>query len=305
MRKKTKSRRILMVGVLIAALWSPALLAGADSAPDQFEAVLGPFPISDNPCTGASGLTLTAYVDVTFHLFSDRAGHDHFTAVWNGTAVTSDGFSGPIQLVEIGQPDAKGFAFRASAQLTNGTDSYVIVGTSNGFIVEKCIAPPASEELIFAVAYTDVDANDGGFNPTVDRLIAKLVDANNDGVPGAGDLVMTGEYPKDFQATTFGQFTVQQHAVTTVAFQSPEFCWVETDSGVFRWNHQDQFLEGYVEAALPLHDPASNITDGFETSADDHMRLNGGSPSQPTDTFSMLGFVSTDQAFMDVELNCQ
>jgi hypothetical protein len=304
MRKKTKPRRILMVGILIAALWSPAIRAGADSAPDQFAAVLGPFPIEDNPCTGASGLTLTAYVDVTLHLFGDQAGHEHFTSVWNGTAVTSDGFSGRIQLLEIGQPDAKGFAFRASAQVTDGTDSYVIVGTSNGLIVEKCITPPASEELIFAVAYTDVDANDGGYNPTVDRLIAKLVDANIDGVPSAGDLVITGEYPMDFEATTFGQFEVQQFAVTTVLAQSPEQCGVESDTGVFLWDHQDQFLERYLEAGLPFFDPSTAITDGFETAADDHIGLNAGSPSQPTDAFSIFGFDFTDQAFIDIELNC-
>lgn len=305
MNQRTAAGGLLLVGIFMATLWVPAIPAGADTAPEKFEAVLGPFPIDDNPCTGESGLTLTAYVDVTFHLFTDEAGNDHFISVWNGTAVTSDGYRGPVQFTNIGQPDAKDFAFRFTTRLTDGTNSYVVVGTSNGLIVDRCLGPSPSEELIFAVAYTDVDVDDGGYNPAVDRLIAKLVDGNYDGVPSPGDLVIAGEYPKDFEATTFGRFTTQQHTVTGVFVQSAEHCWVESSSGAFHWNDQDRFLESYIEAGLPLFGPTSVITDGFETAADDHMKLDAASPSRPMDTFTIHGFVSTDQPFVDIDLNCQ
>jgi len=46
---------------------------------------------------------------------------------------------------------------------------------------------PDSSEMIFAVAYSDVDPLDGGYNPASDILIAKLVDGPGASTPASSD----------------------------------------------------------------------------------------------------------------------
>lgn len=179
-----------------------------------------------------------------------------------------------------------------------------VPGTNGQFVFDENCVPQASE-LVFAVAYTDMDTTDGGFDQDVDVLIAKLIDgpgAARDGILGAGDLVITDQYPKDFDASEFGSFEVTQHTVTGVESDvalSLDTCWVFSGFDAFIWQHRNLFLEGYSE-----QNPASLITDGFETAADDSLRIDPESPSQPTDVLNLSGFVFTDQAFIDVELNC-
>ena len=72
---------------------------------------------------------------------------------------------------------------------------------------------------LFAVAYTDIDPSDGGYDPNVDVLISKLVDTNNDGVVSVGDTIEMGQYPKNFNPsfpTDFGNFAVVSHTVDGV-----------------------------------------------------------------------------------------
>ena len=69
---------------------------------------------------------------------------------------------------------------------------------------------------ILAVAYSNKDAVNG-FDPTsADVLIAELLDTSANGAPSAGDTVITHRYPLDLAATTFGFFSVTNHAVDTV-----------------------------------------------------------------------------------------
>lgn len=200
------------------------------------------------------------------------------------------------QLLEVG-----GKAVDAHEAHGDGFPGGEVPGTNGQFVFDENCVPQVSE-LVFAVAYTDMNTTDGGYNPDVDVLIAKLIDgpgAARDGILGTGDVVITDKYPKDFDASKFGSFQVTQHAVTSVKAQSSEICWVQGDLGDFIWQHVDLFLEGYSEG-----DPFSLVTDGFETAASDTIRLNAGSPSQPIDTIDIDGVVFTDQPFIDVELSC-
>jgi hypothetical protein len=205
------------------------------------------------------------------------------------------------QLLEVG-----GKAVDAHEAHGDGFPGGEVPGTSGQFVFDENCVPQASE-LIFAVAYIDINTTDGGFNPDVDVLIAKLVDgpgAARDEILGAGDLVITDKYPKRFDADEVGSFKVTQHEVSSVSAQGSESCQVLSESGAFTWEHVDQFLEVYNESVLPFFAPFSFITDGFETAAGDTIRLNAESPSQPTDELELDGSVFTDQPFIDVELSC-
>jgi hypothetical protein len=185
-----------------------------------------------------------------------------------------------------------------------------VPGTDGQFVFDENCVPQAAE-LIFAVAYTDMNTTDGGYNPDVDVLIAKLIDGPgpaHDGILGSDDLVITDQYPKDFAASEFGSFRVTQHTVTDVFLQGSEFCGVQSDFGMFVWGFL--FHETYVEEILSSDPeeitPVSLIRDLHEPDPDlsDSLNADPGSPSQPTDEFKLAGLVLMDQAFIDVELNC-
>ena len=76
---------------------------------------------------------------------------------------------------------------------------------------------------VFAVAYTDIDPNDGpGFKDGTDVLIARLMDANHDGVVSVGDQVILGRYPTNWNATGFGTFLASELVVTAGQGPHPE-----------------------------------------------------------------------------------
>ncbi len=71
----------------------------------------------------------------------------------------------------------------------------------DGFVFDAdCV--PVRIALVQAVS-TDADGNQ--------RLVAELLDTNGDGVPSTGDTVRTLEYPRSYDGTDFGTFTVTEH----------------------------------------------------------------------------------------------
>lgn len=170
------------------------------------------------------------------------------------------------------------------------------------------VPPPGSSELVFAVAYSDVDPSDGGYNPGLDVLIAKLIDGPDtagDGVPGPGDLIITGQYPEDFDATGFGDFTVTEHVVTELRTPTSYHCWVESTVGSFVWSSGDGDFDQYSEWTSGL--PPTDLYDDRSpnTPAEDALSISSLSPSQPTgDATAPSNPDPTDQAFVDVEANC-
>lgn len=168
--------------------------------------------------------------------------------------------------------------------------------------------PPNSSELIFAVAYSDMDPNDGGYNPDVDVLIAKLIDGPDeasDGLPGVGDLIITGQYPEDFVPSEFGAFTVGEHTVTNFGMGLDYLCRVESGDGTFVWSSGqggfDQYQEwSSGEALTRFYDDRSTAT-----AEQDEISVNSTSPSEPaSDVATLSGSDLSDQMFIDVEADC-
>jgi hypothetical protein len=166
---------------------------------------------------------------------------------------------------------------------------------------------PPPTELVFAVAYSDVDPDDGGYNSEVDVLIAKLVDGpeeGNDGVPGAGDLIVTHMYPEDVDATGLGAFTVLEHNVTAFGFGTGYSCLVQTEAGSFSWSsgqgNFDQYSEwSSVASFTNIYD--DRTTDSVE---EDLIQITSSSPSLPSGDLTVNGSDTSDQVFVDVEANC-
>jgi len=161
-------------------------------------------------------------------------------------------------------------------------------------------------ETIFAVAYTDINESDGGYNPAVDVLIAKLVDgpvASPDGVIGVGDIVVTDRYPKAYDGSLFGVFLVNTHTVTSVIPPTSVELFVFAGDDLFRWNDGPPF-DQYVE---DVDDDTTFFVDvHFDPGAgSEQLIADPGSPSSPDETsifiFNRPG-QETDDAFIDVEI---
>ena len=164
-----------------------------------------------------------------------------------------------------------------------------------------------SSEVIFAVAYSDVDPSDGAYNPGLDVLIAKLIDGPDeasDGLPGVGDLIITGHYPEDFAMSGYGAFGVGEHAVTGIGMGLDYFCWVESGAGTFVWSSGqgdfDQYAEwSSTETRTNLYDDRS-----LSTLEKDEILIAPSSPSSPSSNVALGGSDLSDQAFIDVQADC-
>jgi hypothetical protein len=158
---------------------------------------------------------------------------------------------------------------------------------------------------LFAVAYSDVNPGDGGYNPPVDILIAELVDYNRDGVANAGDRIKTAHYPTALDASTFGDFGVTAFDVTSV-FGTATRCSVAASdlagapARQFVWEDEAEFeyyletpgigyLTSFVDEFTDLGD-AIDVQMTQSVPADDGLFAAAPSPG--------------DDQFIDVELNC-
>ena len=143
-------------------------------------------------------------------------------------------------------------------------------------------------------------------------LITKWVDDGDPG-PGAGDRIITNQYPEDFAASTFGTFGVNEHTVTGVgASNGASECVANLPTGPFG---EEQFVsftadtvdERYGEwGDYPQLASFTSFVDSFDGSGPlDVIAVTPASPSLPPDPLNPAGPVGgTDDAFLDVELNC-
>lgn len=174
-----------------------------------------------------------------------------------------------------------------------------VPGTAGSFFDQSCAATAFT---VFAIAYTDVDPDDGpGFKDHTDVLIAELVDLDGDGFLSAGDEVAADSYPLDFTASSFGSFGVKSHIVTAVVPGAYGEVLVETGAGRISF-FGDAGLDAYSE-----HVSTGNTTlvqDSHGDGIPDQLVLQSGQgPSQPEDDLSLGNFDDTDGGFIDVELN--
>lgn len=164
-------------------------------------------------------------------------------------------------------------------------------------------APPAPK--VFALAFTNLDGQPG-YNPALDVLISKLVDADGSGAISAGDVVLTDRYPKTFALDSFAEFTVKSHVVTGIyqldaqriivtiegsfspapPFGPASFAFVAAGpDGVEGWEEKDYF-GGYEYRITYLDDSRSfdppNVNFWCST-----IRVDPLSPSRPADTINI------------------
>jgi len=174
----------------------------------------------------------------------------------------------------------------------------------NGTMAEDCSGPVLP---VLAIAYTDMDANDGaGYREGVDRPVSVLLDANLDGVVSVGDEVRVYGFPIDFGASAFGSVSVSSHDVTTVVLGlSGQITVLDADGSGFYWLTSGHYgWEMYLEedsdgyATLGLVDYVDgNFTDKIET-------VLNGAPSRPDRTLLLTDAAAngTDDTFIDIQI---
>lgn len=178
---------------------------------------------------------------------------------------------------------------------------------------ETCDVIPTT---VFAIAYTDMDPDDGpGFKEGTDVLIAKLIDYNDgspDGLIGQGDRVILGRYPMDFGVAAFGDYGgVTVHRVTSVV---TEWCstppsgecavTVGVENGtVFAWQdapYRDQYVEAFDGRGIVAMRDASWGLETDRIRADTGWGVHG---SQPLQEASAERTLHSDEGFLDVDIN--
>jgi hypothetical protein len=92
---------------------------------------------------------------------------------------------------------------------------------------------------VLAIAWTDLNGNHT-YEAKEDRLIAELLDADEDGVASEGDTVVADRYPLDAVASDFGAFQLTSETVTNVHAVGSGVL-VDIPSGVIAWQHLPAF----------------------------------------------------------------
>ncbi|MCH5375065.1 MAG: hypothetical protein JJ992_13905 [Planctomycetes bacterium] len=175
----------------------------------------------------------------------------------------------------------------------------------NGTMADDCSGPVLP---VLAIAYTDMDANDGaGYREGVDRPVSVLLDANLDGVVSVGDEVRVYGFPVDFGASAFGSVAVSSHTVARILIPSPDYIYVfDADESGFYWLTSDRQLgwEAYVEED-PDGYPTLALSDGVDGTFTDKIEtaLNG-DPSRPDRTLLLTDAAAngTDDTFIDIQI---
>ncbi len=172
--------------------------------------------------------------------------------------------------------------------------------------------PPPLPEGTLAIAYTSVDGL-AGYDETSDVLIAKLVDTSHDGLPGAGDTVVTHKYPLSFDPVPeFGDFQVTSHAVHHVETDGPDgpgiyaylsdasfhwIAWRSEDDVVESWTEMDPTLD---PLAIPV--PRTTLTDNISPLfLRDVIEVDPLSPSRPSIPLSALSELNHDFTWLEVD----
>ena len=181
----------------------------------------------------------------------------------------------------------------------------VAVGSKNGggdagsasFTVAS--VPPRT----FAVAFSDTNSNhtyEGG----TDRLIAALIDTNQDGTVSVGDTVETDAFPLTFDPVDdFGAFTVKSATVTSVTGFTTDSVQVTSTATLITWAVGPVEVVQWIPAEGGLE---SNLVDNTSSSSgiSDAISINEGAGlgGVPSDVASS-GLDQTDNAFLDIRLD--
>lgn len=161
---------------------------------------------------------------------------------------------------------------------------------------------PPSAETVFAIAYSDIDGT-GAFDPAIDVLIAKFVDGPSpfdNGVPGAGDLIVTDRYPLALGVGSFGDFGVTSHTVSGASSTATR-CMASSATGSFIWDSSSS-LQNYEERSSS--GAISFFRDSLTSGGSDAVVAVLGSPSAPGTPVNVGVFDGTDNSFLEVETNC-
>lgn len=177
------------------------------------------------------------------------------------------------------------------------------------YVDDGCVIPEDPGEIIYAVAYIDTDPDDGGYDANKDKLIAKLIDGENeagDGKLGIGDIIVMGEFPVKFDLSTIGSFNTKQHTVMEVIASGVNGVIVRGANGLsFQWYH-DVFNEAYAEGNLGNSGEYSSWIDRTEITGfqDPDEIIIGNSPSMPDTGILPDNYLMAlvDNQFIDVEI---
>ena len=206
---------------------------------------------------------------------------------------------------QVGGSKATTYTIDLTGQSVGDHTVNVAVGLKNGgggtgsasFTV--VVAPPR----IFAVAYSDTNGNhtyEGG----TDRLIAALVDTNQDGDVSIGDTVETDAFPLTLDPVDdFGAFTVKSATVTGVTGFTPGSVQVTTTATLITWATGPVEVVQWFPAA---GGPELNLVDNTNSVSGitDAISINEGAAlgAVPSDVV-WSGLDQTENAFLDIRLD--
>lgn len=172
----------------------------------------------------------------------------------------------------------------------------------DGAFDENCQpVPPAPR--VFAVAFSDTNGNHT-YEAGTDRLIAALVDTNEDGTVSVGDTVETDAFPLTFDPIAdFGAFTVKSAIVTSVTGFTLDSVQVTSTATIITWAVGSVDAVQWVPAA---GGPESALVDNTNPlfGQTDIISISDGAAlgAVPGDvTWSALD--QTDNAFLDIALD--
>ena len=156
---------------------------------------------------------------------------------------------------------------------------------------------------MFAIAFSDANGNHI-YEAGTDRLVAALVDTNEDGTVSVGDTVETDAFPLTFDPVdSYGAFTVKSATVTGVTGFTSGSVQVTTTATLITW------ATGPVEVVQwypTVGGPESVLVDNAGSSSEiaDAITISAGAAlgAVPSD-LALSGLDQTDNAFVDIRLD--
>ena len=155
----------------------------------------------------------------------------------------------------------------------------------------------SAENRVFALAYSNINGVDG-FQEGTDVLISKLVDTNGDGEVSAGDTIIMGQYPANFEANAFADFDLKEHVVTKVIGNDQYQINVIAGGASISWIASPD-LEKYIEL---LNFRTVEIFDNLSSRFSDTLVADTDSLSQPQQAIVRTNKgLPGDNSFIDVD----
>lgn len=166
---------------------------------------------------------------------------------------------------------------------------------------EDCDGTAAPCNRILAIAYSNLNGQNGFQEGTSDVLISKLIDENNDGVVSVGDKIVMNKYPTNFEASSFAGFRVKEHTVASVAGSNlQQVNVINSSDGSFNWIKASD-REDYREIGPGFTD--TKIFDNIASPFNDILVINTASPSLPQAAVpGTVRDIPGDNNFIDVDI---